>query len=333
MTSKKKTLANAGVMETATRNNFGETLSPQAEAERKLNLELDIIGQEYLEQKEISSKKDIVKKELKPKSKTEKHHEKKREFFKILGLKPNALRFATATKKWMYFLLAMLGTLSEFFVYQSIAETAFGMSENKSYVVGLVVAVFTKFVAWAISRYVKEWFKRSNVFRRNLQKGVVFSLVILIFFNAGAMGYVNLQKIKKEEQIRHAQFLSDAIAEIEESESGEDAAELEAELAEVQKEIGAPDSTWLSFVKSLAITLISFLIIGAGAVLFAVADLYGDALRLKKTLERKKDELANNRARHINYHEIYNSLLSQRRELTRMYAQKEYLERLLSNHS
>lgn len=311
-------------------NQYEGAISEPAKEELNLNLELAIIAEEELERKEFKSKVSADVKPLYTETDQEAYYKKRERLKETLRQKPNALRYATEGKKRLLYVLIFFTMLSEFVIYQSIAENGFGIGEHKSYLIGFVAPLVTKYVAWCISRFIKDWVKTINIFRKNLLKIVAFVVVGLVFINVMSLSFVNLEKIKKENLIVKAERISDEIAEIEDEGYAIDITDLETELAEAQAKINKEDSAFVWFMKVLALMLISVLVVAAGAVLFVVANLIDDAIRLKKKIAELKDRLAHITAKYKSGKKAFSSLLEQRRELIRYYAKKQYLERLLT---
>ena len=113
-------------------------------------------------------------------------------------------------------------------------------------------------------------------------------------------------------------------------EYGEDTSEMEAELNHLQAELNEKESPFFIIARYLSIALIGLLAIGCGATLFVFADLFNDALRLKKKLQKEKDRQAEHRANFEYFLTTYDDLLSLQKEILKLYGQKQFLEKLLS---
>ncbi len=308
-------------------NHFEGDISKEAREELNLNLEMAIIGEEALQQKELASKAPPAIKSLKNISSEVTYLKKRKRFLSRLNLKPNALRFATNEKKYLLYFLIVASMLSEFIIYKSVAEIAFGVQEPSSIFIGLVAPLFTKFVAFAFARFIKDWNKEFNIFRKNLRVSIGLSIVALILLNAGAIAFSNHHNNMRLEKAQKAEELITLIDSIEKSQSGEDTQALELELQKLMDQSTKPDGPLTALMKVLAICLISILIILTGAILFVVAELYGDALGLKQKKAHLRQQLKIALANYNQYNKSYSSLLSQRREIVRMHAQMDFLER------
>jgi hypothetical protein len=67
-----------------------------------------------------------------------------------------------------------------------------------------------------------------------------------------------------------------------------------------------------------------------GAVLFCMADLYNDALKLKKKIQKQKDLLSELRANLEYFITSYDQLIVIQKEVIQLYGQKHFWEKVLS---
>jgi len=215
----------------------------------------------------------------------------------------------------------------EYLVYQSIGENYFSLGK-KSYLFGFMVLGFAKLVSFAISRYVKHYVAEWNIFKKHLVRFSFLSVVGLILVNAFMLGIVNLYHVNQEATLEKITQLSDDIADAEDN--GEDTVEMEAAMRTLQAEYAKKPSLGLRIVMFIAIALLGLLAIIAGAILFVVAELFHDAWRLKKELQAHRDGIESYRANVPNYLKGHAQMLVLQKELIMLYAQKHYLERLIS---
>jgi amino acid transporter len=275
-----------------------------------------------------ASKRPKIEHQLLDLSQKELESAEKKAFLEHLQVLPNPLAYSTITKVVTYYIVAILGMIAEFFIYESIFNNSFGMSSTKSTLSGLLVLLFTKYVGVAIQKHIKHWIKENNLRFRSLHKIMIFSLGGLILLNAMLLGVTNLGQIQKQKKIEQMEYLSSSIEES--AESGEDTSSQEIELDQLQKDTNKDDNIFFAIARYLSITLIGMLAIGAGATLFVLADLYGDSLRLQKTIRKLKDRHAELKANFEYFNSTYNDLLSLQREIISMHGQKMMLEKLLS---
>lgn len=305
----------------------GGRIAEATKEELDKNLFFNWVGQQHFQFTKTSTKsqKDYKLVDITP---LEKEASEKNDFLQYLQVKPNPLAYATATKVWLYYIIVLLGMLAEFFIYQMIFENVFGMSLIKSFFSGLLVLLFTKFVQFAIQKYVKDFIQTSNLLFKSITKIAIFVLVGLVILNAIMLGLTNLNQINRTQKIEQIEYLSSAIDES--KEYGEDSKELEAELNQLEGELNEGDSGFFALAKFLSIGLIGLLAVACGAILFAVADLYADALRLQKKIEKLKNYQAELRANFSYFLTSINDLTSLQQGIIELFGQKHFLETLLS---
>jgi len=309
-------------------NTFEGRIPEVVQDETDALLHLERLGQQSQSYNEAAKRKNRKDYPLREVTQREQEAEEKKSLLMHLQVKPNALRYSSPVKVWTYYIVVLLGMGAEFFIYQSIAENAFGMPPFKSYITGMLVLLFTKFVQVAIQPHLKHWIKENNLLYKSVHKIVIFVFVGLILLNATMLGITNLHQINQTKKIEQIESLSTMIADAEES--GEDTTELEAELNQLQGELGEKESGFFVIAKYLSIALIGLLAIGSGATLFVFAELYNDALQLKKKLQKEKNAQAEHRASREYLLTTYDDLLSLQKEILKLYEQKQFLEKLLS---
>ncbi len=292
-------------------------------------LHLKRIGEQYFKYTQAGKRENRKDYRLLPQTKHEQETEEKLNFLRHLQVKPNVLRFATTAKVWTNSIVVFLGMIAELFIYQSIAENAFNMSIVKSYFIGVLVLLFTKFVQVSIQKHIKYWIKENNILFRSVHKTLIFVFVGLIFLNAMMLGITNLNQINQLKKIEQIECLSSSIDESQEY--GEDSAELETELNQLQAELHKDVNGFFTIAKFISIALIGLLAIGCGATLFVFADLYRDALKLQKDIQNLKDRQAELRANVGYFLTTNDDLLSLQKEILQMFGQKHFLEKLLSS--
>ncbi len=322
---------NDGVHIKAENGNTFDKNSRIAEAvkeELDATLWLGWIGEQYYKLSEASKRKDLKKYKLKEQTSREKEAEAKKSLLQHLQVKPNPLKYASKFKVYFNYIVVILGMLAEFFIYQGIAENAFGMPLFKSYFVGFLVLLFTKFTQISIFKYIKQWIQEKNLRFRTIEKTVIFVFVLLILLNGLMMGITNLNEIDRGKKIQQIEYLSESIAESEEY--GENTSEMETELAEIQSELNEEENWFSKIAKFISVAFIGLLSIGAGAMLFVIADLYNDALKLKNKLEKFRDRQAELHANFNYYLTTYDDLISLQKEIIQLFGQKHFLEKLLS---
>lgn len=320
--------AKGTLFESGDSNNFkGGRIAEATKEELDKNLFLKWAGQQHYKYTSTAKKK---KKEqnLLDTTPLEQEAAEKKEFYQHIQVKPNPLAYATAVKVWIYYTIVILGMLAEFFIYQSIFENTFGMVGFKSYFSGLLVVLFTKFVQFAIQKHIKHFIKTSNLLFKSITKTAVFVLVGLVILNAVMLGITNLNQINRTNKIAQLGYLSSAVDEA--IEFGEDTEALETELSQLEAELNEEESGFFTFAKLLSIGLIGLLAIACGAVLFAVADLYADVLRLQNKIQKLKDYQAELRANFSYFLTTYDDLVILQQGIIELFGQKHFLETLLS---
>lgn len=302
---------------------------PEAVKEEKDTLLfLDQVGEQYYSTNEASKRKELKKHEFLSLSILEKEAEEKKNFLAHLGVKPNTLRYATKFKVWIFYIAIGLGGVAELLIYQNIAYESFSMPELKSYFIGFLVLLFTKFVQVAIQKNITSWVKENNLLFRSVHKILIFSLVLLVLINAVMMGVTNLNNIEKQKKIEKMEYVSSSIDDAQDY--GENTSDLDAELSELEAELYEDENAFFVVAKYISIGLLGLLTIGTGAVLFVVADLNKDALSIKKKIQQLQDRQADLRANVPYYIDTYNELLSLQHEIIKSYGIKHFLEKLLS---
>ncbi|GEM_PF-3576469 len=307
-------------------NKYPNSIPDIVKDELNLGLWLSWIGEQYYHSFEANKR---IKKayHFKGQTRREKDAQEKNDFIQHLQSKANSLRFASKFKIWLLSFVVIFGVSGEFLIYVSIAENAFGLLPPKSYFLGMLAVMFAKFVQVVSMKHIKMWIKENNVLLRSIQKTILFVLVGLVFLNAMTLGITNLNQINQSNAIARVEYLSSSISEAEGY--GEDTSALESELSALQAELNG-ESPFITTVKFIAIGLIGLLTMACGAVLFCMADLYNDALKLKKKIQKQKDLLSKLRADFEYYLTTYDQLLSIQKEVIQLYAQKAFLEKLLS---
>lgn len=316
-----------GIHSEASHSNNFEKVPTAVQEEMDALLYLDWIGEKHYSNSQ-ASKRLQIEHQLLELSQKEKEAVEKKNFLQHLQVLPNPLAYTTKTKVWTYYIVAIIGMMAEFFIYESIFNNSFGMSATKSTLSGLLVLLFTKYVSVAIQKHIKHWLKENNLRFRSIHKIMIYSLAGLILLNAMLLGLTNLGQIQQQKQIEQMEYLSSSIEES--AMYGENTSSQEAELDQLQQDANKDESVFFIIVRYLSITLIGLLAIGAGATLFVMADLYGDSLRLQKIIKKLKDRQAELKANFEYFHSAYKDLLSLQREIISMHGQKMMLEKLLS---
>jgi len=313
-------------VESSHTNNF-EQVPKAVQEEMNALLYLDWIGEQHFNNSQ-ASRRTKTEHRLLDLSQEELESAEKKAFLEHLQVHPNSLAYSTLTKVVTYYLVAFLGMIAEFFIYESIFNNSFGMTSTKSTLSGLLVLLFTKTVGFAIHKHIKHWIKENNLRFRSLHKILIFTLAGLILLNAMLLGLTNQGQIEKQKKIEQMEYLSSSIEESEEFD--QDTSSQEIELDQLQQDASKDDNIFFTIARFLSITLIGMLAIGAGATLFVVADLYGDSLRLQKNIRKLKDRHAELKANFEYFNSTFSELLSLQREIISMHGQKMMLEKLLS---
>lgn len=292
-----------------------------------LEWELELCAEQAYDFSEASSRKPLDKKELKAKTVLEAEYEDRKNFMACLNIKFNDLRYATKSKVYLNYFIVFISMIAEYFVYQSIGDNYFSLGE-KSYAFGAIVLGFTKVLSLIFKRYIKDWFRQKNIYKRNSKSIIAFGLVILIIINACMLGIINLHQVKQNAAIQQMAMYSAAISEAELN--GEDTTHLEEELAGIEAELNKKPNLLTRIAIVTGIGLLGLLTVLTGAILFVVAELYRDALNLKRKIKSLKNEQNILQANVPNYVKAYGEFLTLHKELIMLYAKKEYLERLIS---
>ena len=316
-----------GIHAEAAHSNHFDKVPKAVQEEMDALLYLDWIGEEQYS-KSQASKRLQTEHQLLDLSQKEKEAAERKAFLEHLQVLPNPLAYTTVTKVWTYYIVAIIGMMAEFFIYESIFNNSFGMSATKSILSGLLVFLFTKYVGVAIQSHIKHWLKENNLRFQSLHKIMIYSLAGLILLNAMLLGLTNLGQIQKQKKIEQVEYLNYSIEES--AEYGEDTSSQEIELDQLQQDTNKDDNIFFAIARYLSITLIGMLAIGAGATLFVMADLYGDSLRLQKLIKKLKDRQAELKANFKYFNSTYSELISLQREIISMQGQKMMLEKLLS---
>lgn len=306
----------------------GSRIPELVKEEKDYHLFSSELGIQYYLNTQASKRKERKNYLFLPQTKYEQEAAERNSFLQFLQIKPNALVFATKLKIWIYYVIVILGILAEYIIYQSIFENAFGMPVIKAYLSGFLVLLFTKFVQLSLQNHIKHWVKENNIKYRTIFKTILYVFIVLILTNAVFMGITNINEIEQQKKIADAEFVALSIADAEEF--GEDVTELLAEQKQLESELNEDESLFFTIGKYLSIGLIGLLAIGAGAILFAMADLYQDALRLKARIQKLKDRHAELQANFEYFLTTYDELISLQREIVQLFGEKQFLEKLLS---
>lgn len=296
--------------------------------EEDINLFFSMIGEQYYSNHEASKRNLNAKLDLIEFTLLEKETEEKKNYIAYLGVKPNPLRYANKFKVWTYYIVILFGIVAEFLIYQNIAYESFGMPEVKSYFIGFLVLLFTKFVQVAIQKHITSWIKENNLLFRSVHKILIFVLVGLVLINAVMMGITNLNNIEKQKKIEKMEYVSSSIDDAQDY--SESTSDLDTELSGLEAEIYEDENWFLIAAKYISIGFLGLITIGAGAILFVVADLNKDALSIKKKIQQLKDRQAELKANLPYYVDTYNELLSLQHEIIKSHGIKHFLEKLLS---
>ncbi len=265
----------------------------------------------------ISEQKDSKEYKLIPKTQEEKVNEGRESLWASLNIRPNRLYAASVMKVFWSYFGAIAAILAEFFVFQSIAENVLEIDENKSYFVALFAVVFTKFIQAAFLPKIKEWIKENNTRLHNWFKTLLFLFVILILVNAITVGLNNIFDIDRTAKLENILFLQ---------EENPDSPELEQALADFQQN----DNTLFSIVRLFAIAFLGFLAIPCASLLWALGDLYFEALKRKIEKIKLQKELSRIRSTFHYLIETHADLLSLQKEIICLFGHKTYYEKLMS---
>jgi len=309
-------------------NTFDGRIAESVKEELDVTLWLNWIGEQYYKFTEASKRKKLEKYEFIEQTEREQEAEEKKSLLRHLQVKPNPLKYASISKVYLNYAVVALGMFVEFLIFQNIAENVFGMSLFKSYCVGFLVLLFTKFISISTLKYIKQWIQEQNLLFRTIEKTIIFVFAVLILLNATMLGVLNLNQIDQQKKIGQIENLEISIAEA--VEYNEDSSQMETDLAKLQAELNGEESGFLKIVKVISIALIGFLSIGGGAYFFVIADFYNDALKLKKKLEAQRDRQAELRANLGYFLTTYDDLVSLQKEITQLFGQKHFLEKCLS---
>jgi hypothetical protein len=306
----------------------GSRVPEVVKEEEDINLFFSMIGEQYYSNHEASKRKKLENQNFLELTKLEKESEEKKNFLAHLGVNPNPLRYATKFKVSILYIVIGLGMVGEFFIYQNIAFESFAMPEVKSYFIGFSVLLFTKFIQVAIQKHITSWIKENNLLFRSVHKTLIFVLVGMVLINAVMMGITNLNNIEKQKKIEKMEYVSSSIDDAQDY--GENTADLDAELSALEAEIYEDESWFIIAARYISIGFLGLISIGAGAILFVVADLNKDAISIKNKIQQLKDRQAELKANLPYYVDTYNELLSLQHEIIKSHGIKHFLEKLLS---
>ena len=309
-------------------NTFDGRIAESVKEELDVTLWLNWIGEQYYKFTEAFKRKKLKKYELIKQTERELEAEEKKSLLRHLQVKPNPLKYSSISKVYLSYAVVALSVFVEFLIFQNIAENTLGMSHFKSYCVGFLVLPFSKLISISTLKYIKQWVQEQNLLFRTIEKTIIFVFAVLILLNATMLGVLNLNQIDQQKKIAKIENLEVSIAEA--VEYNEDSSQMESDLAKLQAELNGEDSGFLRVVKIISIALIGFLSIGGGAYFFVIADFYNDALKLKKKLKAQRDRQAEFQANLGYFLTTYDDLVSLQKEIIQLFAQKSFLEKLLS---
>ncbi len=297
-----------------------------------LERELDIAGSEAITSDESINFPAWTPDEIKHASVEEVNHKKRRDFLSLLNLEPTELSYPTKQKKFKMYLFSLFGMLSEFVTFMVLCHYGFSMPKAESAVVALAVITFTKVMAWGKRKYIKDWMKTSNPFKRNLQKICFVCLSIAILLNSICFIFPRMQKLANDKKEFRVALLKSEIKTIQKiDKDSPEIAPIQAEIRKLQKELLAEDGLVLKFAKKLGLMLVSTLSIICSAILFAIALFYHDAYDIKKERDLVKSQIALELSRIKSYPKKVQMLTRMKREQIRSQAKINRLNKLISN--
>lgn len=273
-----------------------------------------------------ASKREPEEYTVLPETNIEKTTQRIIELRKILSIGYNSLAFAGLFKLFFIILPVLAAIPVEYVMYRNIAENVVFIPYHESYMVALIVLVFTKAVQVYYHKPIKRWV-RSNVKSRKIPFSLLYALLIVfIALNLLLNGTLNVYNVDEQRKIGEIERLSRQIESAEEY--GEDPRTLELKLRELGQEEESGNGILLT-LRWIAVGLLSLLTILSASILWAYFNLNLDAYKRKKKITRIEKQVGNLRA-NIEYYNTASSLLySKEKEILILLGQKELLEKLL----
>ncbi len=301
----------------------------------KLQKEMNLSGDKHLAASEAKHFPKWKKAERKPLSFIEEIWNKRRAFLQLLNLPRTELANPTLGKVRMNYIFIFLGIISEVFNYFTACTYGFSMPAFEAVIVALAVVIFTKVMFWGMSKYIFDWIKTQNAFKRNFQKWLYGVICISILLNGLFFVVPRIDKLQDDQKYSQIEMINndlEDLAEIKEKTKADndEIASLEAQKEDLEKSLQAEDSGFMWFAKFMGLALLCILTVVCAAILYGITNYYQSAYKIKAEMDQLEESIALDRARIDDYPRTAQIMTRIKRELIRNWGQLQYLENLIS---